>query len=203
MVKFHITEFLGGQPINFLMLFRNFVQFLIGCMNVILIINLFKFGLHQFFFFVYIFNNPISRIDSGSEGIQDFVILIVGIFLRLSVAQGSSKCLTLPNTLEIRRTLMFHVPEALTPKTLRSCGNSVPTTFLSILLPFVLPLKLRRTGLPVVLVEVPSVGILYKLLELPCNVGIHLGIFIIGRLNCVTALCLQGHALALTQLSNP
>ena len=85
-VKFYITEFLGGQPIKFLMFFRNFVQFLIGYMDVILIIHLLKFGLHQFFFFVHIFNNPISRIDSGSEGIQDSVIVIVGIFLRLSVA---------------------------------------------------------------------------------------------------------------------
>ena len=172
-------------------------------MDVILIIHLLKFRLHQFFFFVHIFNNPISRIDSGSEGIQDFVILIAGIFLKLSVTQGSSKCLTLPNALKIRRTLMFYVPEALTPKTLRSCRNSVLTTFLSILLPFVLPFKLRRTGLPAVLVEVPLVGILHKLLEMPCNVGLHLGIFIIGRLICVIALCLQGHALALTQLSNP
>ena len=157
-------------------------------MDVILIIHLLKFGLHQFFFFVHIFNSPISRIDSGSEGIQDSVILIFGIFLRLSVAQGSSKCLTLSNALEIRRTLMFHVPEALTPKTLRSYGNSVLTTFLSILLPFVLPFKLRRTGLPAVLVGVPPVGILRKLLELPCNVGLHLGIFIIRRLICLTAL---------------
>ena len=127
------------------MLFRNFVQFLIGCIDVILIIHLLKFGLHQFFFFVHIFNYLINRIDSGSEGIQDSVILIVGILLKFSVAQGSSKCLTLPNALEIRRTLMFHVPKALTPKTPRSCRNSVLTTFLSILLPVVLPFKLRRT----------------------------------------------------------
>ena len=185
------------------MFFRNFVQFLIGCMDVILIIHLFKFGLHQSFFFVHIFNNPISRIDSGSEGIQDSVILIVRIFLKLSVVLGSSKCLTLPNALEIRRTLMFYVPEALTPKTLRTCENSVLTTFLSILLPFILTFKLRRTGLPMVLVEVPPISILHKLLELPCNVGLHLGIFIIKRLICVTALCLQGHALALSRLSNP
>ena len=105
-------------------------------MDVILIIHLLKFGLPQLFFFVHIFNYPISRIDSGSEGIQDSVIFIVGIFLRLSVAQGSSKFLTLPNALEILRTLIFHMPEALTPKTLRSYGNSVLTTFLSILLPF-------------------------------------------------------------------
>ena len=98
---------------------------------------------------------------------------------------------------------MFHVPEALTPKTLRTYENSVLTTFLSILLPFVLPFKLRRTELPTVLVEVSLVGILHKLLELPCNVGLHLGIFINGRLICVTALCLQGHVFALSQLSNP
>ena len=110
------------------------------------------------------FNNPISRIDSGSEGIQDSIILIVGIFLRPSVAQGNNKCLTLPNALEICRILMFHVTEALTPKILRSSGNSVLTTFFSILLPFVLPFKLRRIGLPEVLVEVPHVGNLYKLL---------------------------------------
>ena len=83
---------------------------------------------------------------------------------------------------------MFHVPEALTPKTLRSYKNSVLTTFLSILLPFVLPFKLRRIGLPAVFFEVPSVGILHKLFELPCNVGLYLGIFIIGRLIYVTAL---------------
>ena len=203
MVKFHIIEFLGGQPIKFLMLFRNFVQFLIGCMYVIFIIHLLRFGLYLFFFFVHIFNNPISRIDSGSEGIQDFFILIFEIFLGLSVAQGSSKCLTFPNALEIRRTLMFHVPEALTLKTLRSSGNSVLATFLSILLPFVLPFNLRRTRLPAVLVEVPPIGILHELLELPCNVGLHLGIFIIGRLICVTTLCLQGYAFAFTRLSNP
>ena len=98
---------------------------------------------------------------------------------------------------------MFRVPEALTPKTLRSYGNSVLTTFLSILIAFVLPFKLRRTGLSMVLVEFPPVGILHKLLELPCNVGLHLGIFIIGRLICVIAFCLQGHALALSRLSNP
>ena len=172
-------------------------------MDVILIIHLLKFGLHQFFFFIHIFNNPISRIDSSSEGIQDSVILIVGIFLRLSVTQDSSKCLTFPNAPKICRILMFYVPDALTPKTLRPCGNRVLTTFLSILLPFVLPFKLRRIGLPAVLVEVPPVGILHKLLELPCNIGLHLGIFIIGRLICVTALCLQGHAFSLSRLSNP
>ena len=104
---------------------------------------------------------------------------------------------------EIRRTLMFHVPEALTPKTLRSCGNSVLTTFLSILLPFILPFKLRRTGLPAILVEPFFIYILHKLLELPGDVGLHLGIFIIRRLICLTAHGLQCHALAFTHLANP
>ena len=85
---------------------------------------------------------------------------------------------------------MFHMPEALTSKTLRSCGNSVLTTFLSILLPFVLTFKLRRSRLPAVLIEVPPVGILHKLLELPGDAGLHLGIFIIERLICLTALSL-------------
>ena len=110
---------------------------------------------------------------------KDSIILIVRIILKLDVAQGSSKCLALPNTLKICRTLMFHVTKALTPKTLRSYGNSVLTTFLSFLLPFVLAFKLRRTGLPAVLVEALSICVLHKLLELPGDVGLHLGIFII------------------------
>ena len=82
---------------------------------------------------------------------------------------------------------MFHVPEAMTSKTLRSCRNSVLTTFLSILLPFVLPFKLRRTRLPVVLIEVPPVGILHKLIELSSDVGFHIGIFIIrGLISFIT-----------------
>ena len=60
--------------------------------------------------------------------------------------------------------------EALTPKALRSCRNSVLTNILSILLPFVLTLELRRTGLPTVLVEALPIGILHKLLELPGDV---------------------------------
>ena len=97
---------------------------------------------------------------------------------------------------------MFHVTEALSPKSLRSCGNSVLTAILSILLPFVLTLKLKRTGLPAVLVETLSIGILHKLLKLPGDVRLHLGIFIVGRLICVTALGLQCHALAFTCLAN-
>ena len=68
------------------MLLRKLVQFLIGCINVILIINLFKLELHQFLFFNHIFNNPISRINNGSEGIEDSVILIVGIILKVVVS---------------------------------------------------------------------------------------------------------------------
>ena len=74
---------------------------------------------------------------------------------------------------------MFHVTKTLTPKTLRSCRNSVLTDFLSILLPFVLAIKLRRTGLLAVLVEGLSICVLHKILELPGDVGLHLGIFII------------------------
>ena len=148
-------------------------------MDIILIIYLLKLGLHQFLFFIHIFNNPFSRIDSGSEGIQDSVILIVGIILRLGVTQSSNKCLALPNALEICRTLLFHVTEALTPKALRSCENSVLTAISCILLPFVLDLKLRRIGLPTIFVEALSIGILHKLLELPGDVGLHLRIFII------------------------
>ena len=182
------------------MLLKKLVQLLIGYMNVILIIHLLKFGFHLFLLFNHIFNNPISRINNGSEGIQNSVILIVGIILRLDVAQGSSKCLALPNTLEICRTLMFHVTETLTPKALRSCGNSVLTTFLSILLPFVLAFKLRRTGLPAVLVEAFSIYVLHKLLELPGDVGLHLGIFIIRRLICLLLLVFSAMLLPLPVL---
>ena len=148
-------------------------------MDIILIIHLLKLRFHQFLFFNHIFNNPISRIDSGSEGIQDSVILIVGIILRLGVAQGSSKCIGLPNALDICRTLLFHMIEALTPKALRSCKNNALTAIPCILLPFVLDLELRRTRLPTVLVEALSIGIFHKLLELPSDVGLHLRIFII------------------------
>ena len=93
--------------------------------------------------------------------------------------------------------------EALTPKALRSCGNSVLTVIPCILLPFVLALQLRKTGLPMVFVETLSIGILHKLLELLSDVGLHLGIFIVGRLIHVTVLGLQSHALALARLTNP
>ena len=74
---------------------------------------------------------------------------------------------------------MFHVTESLTPKALRSYENSVLISIPSILIPFVLTLELRRTRLPTILVETLSIGILHKLLELPSDVGLHLGIFII------------------------
>ena len=89
-------------------------------MDVILFIHLLKLGLHQFLFFIHIFNNPLSRIDSGSEGIQDSVILIVEIILRLIVAQSSSKCLALPNGLKICEALLFLVTKTLTLEALRS-----------------------------------------------------------------------------------
>ena len=55
-----------------------------------------------------------SKFEKMDEGIEeDYVILIVRIILRLGVAQGSSKCLALPNALEICRTLMFHVDQSL------------------------------------------------------------------------------------------
>ena len=91
----------------------------------------------------------------------------------------------------------------MTPKALRSCGNSVLTAIPCSLLPFVLAHELRRTGLPTVLVEALSIRILHEFLELPSDVGLHLGIFIIGRLICLTALGLQCHALAFTRLANP
>ena len=74
---------------------------------------------------------------------------------------------------------MFHAIEALTPKALRSCGNSVLTAIPCILLPFVLALELRGTRLPTVLVEALPIGILYELLELPGDVGLLLRIFIV------------------------
>ena len=135
-----------------------------------------------------IFSNLDSIISSSSSTSSTIpsvgltvnsVILIVGIILRLSVTQSSSECLALPNALEICRTLLFHVTEALTPKALRSCGNNVLTTIPSILLPFVLALKLRRTRLPTILVEALPIGILHECLELPSDVGLHLKILII------------------------
>ena len=111
-------------------------------------------------------------------------------------------CLTLPNSLKIRWALLFHVTETLKPKAFRSYGNSVLTAIPCILLPFVLALELRITGLSTVLVEALSIYILHKLLELPSDVGLHFRIFIIERLIRVTAFGLQCHTLALTRLAN-
>ena len=47
--------------------------------DVILFIHLLKLRLHQFLFLIHIFHNPICRIDSGSEIIQNSIILIVRI----------------------------------------------------------------------------------------------------------------------------
>ena len=93
---------------------------------------------------------------------------------------------------------MFHVTETLTPKALRPCGNSALTTIPCILLLFILALELRRIGLLTVLVKALRIGILHEFLELPGDVGLHLGIFIVGRLICVTVLGLPSHALAFT-----
>ena len=144
----------------------------------------------------------IGKIDIGREGIQDSIILTVGIIFRLDVAQCSSKFLAIPNGLEIYGALLFHVTEALTPKALWSYGNSVLTAIPSILILFILAFELRRTRLPTILVETLSICILHKLLELPGDVGLHLRIFIIQRLIRVTALDLQCHAFALTQFTN-
>ena len=148
-------------------------------MDIILIIHLLKLRLHQVLLFIHIFNNPLSRIDRDNEGIQDSVILIVGIIFRLGVALSSSKCLALPNAFQICRTLLFHMSKSLTPEALRSQGNSVLIVIPSILFPFILALELRRTRLPTAFVEALPIGILHELLELPCNVGLHLRIFII------------------------
>ena len=122
---------------------------------------------------------PSVGLTVAVKAFLDSVILIVGIILRLGITQSSSKCLTLPNALEICRTLLFHVTEALTPKAFRSCGNSVLTIIPCILLPFVLALELIRTGLPTVLVEALSICILHKFLKLLGDVGLHLIIFIV------------------------
>ena len=95
------------------------------------------------------------------------------MLFRSNIAQSSNECLALPNALEIYRTLLFHMTETLTPKALRSCGNSVLTVILGILLPFVLALELKRIGLPTVLVEALPIGILHELLDLLGDVGLH------------------------------
>ena len=94
---------------------------------------------------------------------------------------------------------MFHVTKTLTPKTLRSCRNSVLTDFLSTLLPFVLAFKLRRTGLLTILVKSFCISILHEFLELLGDVGFHLGIVIIRRLIGLIAFGIECHALTFAQ----
>ena len=67
----------------------------------------------------------------------------------------------------------------MTSEALWSERNSVLTAILSILLSFVLAFELRRIGLLTVLIKSFRIGILQELLELPSDVGLHLGIFII------------------------
>ena len=81
--------------------------------------------------------------------------------------------------------------ETLTSKSPWSWENSVLTAILSIILPFILTLELRRTGLLSVLVKSFHIGILHKLLELPHDIWFRLRIFIVWRLINVTALGLQ------------
>ena len=72
--------------------------------------------------------------------------------------------------------------KTLTFEALWSGGNSVLTAILSILLSFVLAFKLRRTRLLTILIKSFCIDILHELLELPSDLGFHLGIFIIRRL---------------------
>ena len=77
--------------------------------------------------------------------------------------------------------------KTLTFEALWSGGNSVLIVIINILLFFVLVLEMGRTGLLMVLIKSFRIGILHELLELPSDVGFHLGIFIIYRLiNLVT-----------------
>ena len=70
------------------------------------------------------------------------------------------------------------------------------TAILSILLSFALAFKLRETRLLTVLVKSFYIGILHELLELPSDLGFHLGIFIIRRLISLITFGLLCHALA-------
>ena len=156
-------------------------------MDVVLLIHLLKLRLHQVLVFIYLFNNPFNKIYCDSEGIQYSLIIIIWIIFKLGITQGNNKGFAFPNGLEISWTFLFHVSKTLTTKTLWFGGNSVLIAIPSILLPFILALELWRTGLLSVLVKSFRIGILHKLFELPCDVGFHLRIFIIGRLINVTA----------------
>ena len=72
--------------------------------------------------------------------------------------------------------------KTLTSEALWFGGNSVLIVILSIILFSVLAFELRRTGLLMVLIKCFRISILHELLELPSDVGFHLGIFIIYRL---------------------
>ena len=69
------------------------------------------------------------------------------------------------------------------------------TAILSILLSSILAFKMRRTGLFSIFIKSFRIGILQKFLELPSDVGFHLGIFIIKRLIGLIDFGLQCHAL--------
>ena len=77
---------------------------------------------------------------------------------------------------------MFYVSKTLTSEALWFGGNGVLIVILSIILFSVLAFELTRTGLLMVLIKCFRISILHELLELPSDVGFHLGIFIIYRL---------------------
>ena len=131
------------------------------------------------------------------------LVIIIWIILRLEVTQGSSKGFSFPNGLEISWTFLFHMSKAFTTEAFWSEGNNVLTAVPSILFPFILALKLWKTGLLSVLVKSFCIGIFYELFELPSDVGFHFRIFIIRRLIDVTAVGLQYHALALAWFHDP
>ena len=54
-IQLNITQLLGGQPIQFLMLLENIVQFFIGYMGIILIVHFLKLRVHQVLFIIHCF----------------------------------------------------------------------------------------------------------------------------------------------------
>ena len=112
------------------------------------------------------------------ECVKNIVLLVCSICI-VHRFFFSSKCLALPNGLEIRRVLLFHVTETLTPKALWSWGNSVLTAIPRILLSFFLVLELRRTRLLAIFIKSFNIGILHKLFKLPRDIGFHLRISIV------------------------
>jgi len=165
-------------------------------MDVILFIHLLELGFHQVLFFIHYFHNPLSRIHCGIESTQDsLIITIIWLNLRLNITQGSSKSPAFPNRLEICWTFLLHVSKTLTSEALWFKGNSILTAILSILLSFVLNFELRRIGLLMVLFKTFHIGILHILIDLPSDVGLHLGIFIIQRLTSLISFGIQCHIL--------